>query len=226
MRDLNRLFRPRLRGESKRLPRLNLDNRYGKRILASTSGSRHIKMHDFNNNIRTISMESYTLWAENTPMPLQRIVDAALELVKNRHAIVYIEGTIIYFKFGEEHLERLQLVFTHLKKANLKISPGKCHLVKKLADFLGHTIDAKEIRPKEDNMKARYIPRPKNKKQLQSFRGLENYYRVFLPKISRITSPLFDLMKRNRRFILKDNQEEAFTIIKKTLGSWQVLKMP
>ena len=70
-------------------------------------------------------------------------------------------------------------------------------------------------------------PIPKNIHELRSFIGMCAYYRCFIAHFSSIAGPLYDLTKKNVRFIWFKKQEEAFKMLKEKLIFLQlVLVLP
>ena len=59
----------------------------------------------------------------------------------------YIDDIIIWSTTLEEHLRHLQVVFDRLRKAGLKVHPGKCVFGADSIDFLGHRISADKLEP-------------------------------------------------------------------------------
>lgn len=51
-------------------------------------------------------------------------------------------------------LERLEMVFTRLEALNLKLSPKKCHFLRKSVKFLGHVICEDGIKADPGKIKA------------------------------------------------------------------------
>ena len=60
--------------------------------------------------------------------------------------LVYLDDIIIFSQTVEEHLQRLAEVLRRLKDAGLKIKPGKCQLLSKSVQYLGHIVSEKAIR--------------------------------------------------------------------------------
>lgn len=48
----------------------------------------------------------------------------------------------------------------------------------------------------------------KNKKSLQKILGFINYFRAFIPNLARKTAELYDLLKKESKFILTDNHKQ------------------
>ena len=53
---------------------------------------------------------------------------------------IYFDDIIISGKTMDEHLERLKKVLLRLQKANLKLRPEKCHMLKNEVRFLGQIV--------------------------------------------------------------------------------------
>ncbi len=63
--------------------------------------------------------------------------------------------------------------------------------------YLGHKISEEGVQALADKIRAiEEMERPNNKKELQSYLGLINYYAKFLPNISTVLVPLYQLLKK------------------------------
>ena len=68
----------------------------------------------------------------------------------------------------EEHLERLEKVFSQLSEVGLKVNANKLHFAEFEIEYLGYWITQQGIQPLPKKVKAlQNIAPPKNKKQLQ-----------------------------------------------------------
>ena len=70
------------------------------------------------------------------------------------------------------------------------------------------------------------FPIPKNVRETQSFLGLANYYRRFIPKVSAIAEPLTKLTRKGTPFIFSDDCHHAFEQLKTSLIQPPILKYP
>ena len=59
----------------------------------------------------------------------------------------YIDDIVIWSRNLEEHLEHIKMVLERLRKAGLKVHPGKCVFGADNIDFLGHRISANKLEP-------------------------------------------------------------------------------
>ena len=67
---------------------------------------------------------------------------------------------------------------------------------------------------------------PANKRQLQSFLGAVDYYRMFIPKFSELAEPLYQLLRKNAKFVWSTEQTKAVEDLKNKLSSAPIVKFP
>jgi RNase H-like domain found in reverse transcriptase len=127
----------------------------------------------------------------------------------------------------EDHFRHLETVFQRLREAGLKLKLKKCSFVKDSVPYLGHIVSATGLAtdPTKVALMANF-PAPKNVKLLQTFLGLSNYYRRFVPNFAQLTHPLTELTKKDVEFIWGERQEKSFKSLKERLVSSPVLAFP
>ena len=109
--------------------------------------------------------------------------------------LFYLDDICIFSSSIDEMLDRIGLVFQHLKEFNLKIKPKKSYFFQTNVLFLGHILSKEGISPNPKKVsKVRDWPVPKMAKELHSFLGLASYYRRFIPQFAKWASPLHDLI--------------------------------
>ena len=80
-------------------------------------------------------------------------------------------------------------------------------------EVLGHLISAEGIQPLQSRVKAiRDFSMPLNLKQLQSFLGLINYSRKFIPNLSIIFKPLYDATRKELTSLEVKNLLKFFVV--------------
>ena len=76
--------------------------------------------------------------------------------------------------------------------------------------FLGYQVSNKGLGMNIDRVKAiREMPTPKNKRELQAFLGMVNYYRVFVKNFASLADPLYSLLRKNVHFVWTESQTQA-----------------
>lgn len=163
----------------------------------------------------------------NAPATFQRLMNRVLgDLVPNI-CLVYLDDIIVFSSSIEEHMSRLQLVFSRLRQAGLKIKPKKCSLLQPSVTYLGFTFSAHGVAP--DKSKFSVIEdwsTPSSLKEVRSFVGFASYYRRFVPHFSEIVEPLNRLSQKNAVFNWTDECEQAFIELKSRLTKSPVLAYP
>ena len=128
---------------------------------------------------------------------------------------IYIDDLLISGKTIQEHDRALQKVIEVALKNNVKFNPKKIQFRKESVLYLGYQLNFQGRAIKEDRAQAIIeIPTPKSKQALQSFLGLVNYVREFIPGMSNITSVFKDILKENVEFCWLPHHEQAFKRIK------------
>ncbi|CAF2846048.1 unnamed protein product, partial [Rotaria sp. Silwood2] len=164
---------------------------------------------------------------KNGPPTFQRIINKLLGRLQWYCALSYIDDIIIYSKSMEEHLHHLEQVLSLLHHANFHLNPTKCEFVQRQIKFLGHMVNEQGITPCPEKVSAiNDIPVPNNIKAATSFIKMAEYYRSHIPNFSTLAQPLFDLTKKNAKFVWGDQQQNSFNKIKQLLTSKPLLQFP
>lgn len=164
---------------------------------------------------------------KNAPSTFQRMMNLVLTGLQGLHCYIYLDDCIIYSHDLESHVKKLELVFSKLREANLKLQPDKCEFLRREVAYLGHVITDNGVSPNPEKVKAiSQFPTPKTAKDIKSFLGLTGYYRRFIENFSHITKPLTSLLKKDVIFNWSNEQEQAFNTLKQKLISAPLLQYP
>lgn len=91
---------------------------------------------------------------------------------------------------------------------------------------MGYVLENSTIRPSEEKTKAvEQFPIPKDRRAVQRFLVLTSYFRRFIPDYALIAKPLSDLLKKNAKFKMGDDQILAFQQLKVALVGASVLRL-
>lgn len=66
---------------------------------------------------------------QNAPSTFQRLMTCYFGDLNYINLLIYLDDIIVFSKTFEEHLERLQVVFSRLREHGLKLKRSKCHLM-------------------------------------------------------------------------------------------------
>ena len=164
---------------------------------------------------------------QGAPSSFQRLMNHIFREELNVFALVYLDDIIVFSRTLEEHFRNLETVFRRLREAGLKLKLKKCSFVKNSVPYLGHIVSADGLATDPKKISAmKNFPPPRNVKQLQTFLGLTNYYRRFVPNFAQVAHPLTELTKKDIEFVWSDRQQQAFQALKDRLVSSPVLAFP
>jgi len=164
---------------------------------------------------------------KNAPAVFQHFINDVLEDVLGKFAFSYIDDIIVFSPDMESHYIHLTEVLKRLRSAGLYAKLEKCEFCVPFLDFLGHRISSDGIfmDPKKVSSILEW-PIPTNTKEVQSFLGLANYYRRFIPNFAKVAQPLTSLLKKNTKFNWSSEVQIAFDNIKSMFSSAPILAYP
>ena len=123
----------------------------------------------------------------------------------------------------QEHDSYLQMVLT---RSGLTLNKAKCEFSKTTVKFLGHIIDETGVRPDPEKIIAiQKIKTPTSGSDVRRFLGLVNQMSKFIPNLAEITTPLRELLIKNRQWTWDEMQQRAFEQIKSLLTHSPVLAL-
>ena len=103
----------------------------------------------------------------------------------------YLDDIIVASPDLETHKQHVSELIKRLTSVNLTLNRKKCHFAQKCVYLLGHRISPLGIAL--DPRKVSNVldwPRPQTGRDVQSFLGLCNYFRTFLPRAAELMRPL------------------------------------
>ena len=108
----------------------------------------------------------------------------------------------------------------------MTLNEKKCINNSSKISFLGYTISKESISPDQALIgKILKITTPTNKKELETFWGLVNFYRQYVPKHMNLIDPFANLRKKNVVFIWSEKRRKAFDKLKVIMAKKPVVKI-
>ena len=147
------------------------------------------------------------------PAHFQLLMNKVLKGLK--FAMTYVDDIIIFSQNELQHLKHLEIVFSDLQEAGLKMKCSKCDFFKSEIHYLGHLISEEGISPlpkKLDSIK--HMPALNSVKEMKQFLGLTGYYTKFVPRFADISRPLTTLMKKDAKFKWTPACQKSFKLLK------------
>jgi hypothetical protein len=149
-------------------------------------------------------------------------MDQVLQGISGVHC--YLDDILITGKTAEEHLKTLEEVLCRLEKYGLRANKEKCKWFQSSVSYLGHVVTKDGLQKSPDKVEAVVkAPRPQDVSSLRSFLGLVNYYNKFLPNLSSVLHPLYQLLEKGKKWSWSSSCENAFQRCKTLLTSDLVL---
>ena len=103
-----------------------------------------------------------------------------------------------------------------LEENDLYVKLEKYKWKVKEVEFLGVVIEPEGIKMEKEKVKeVLEWPMPKCIKDVQKFLGLANYYHWFIEGFATGARPLYDLVKKDKKWDWMERQEKAFKELKK-----------
>ena len=175
----------------------------------------------------------------NAPATFQRLMERCMGEINLRDCLIYLDDIFIFSSTVEEHLERLEAVFSRLAQHNLKLKASKCEFLRSRVTYLGHVVSEDGIETDPEKTEAiKTWSVPTTVKEVRAFLGFTGYYRKFLKDYAKIARPLNDLLighctnnkgkkpkskLKKSSFIWTEKQQQAFDTLKEKLISPPIL---
>ena len=109
----------------------------------------------------------------NAPATFQHLMECCMREMNLKECLIFLDDIFVFSQNFEEHLERLEAVFSKLKQHGLKLKPSKCEFFKTKVNYLGHVGQGQSS---------------------EIVFGLYRYYRHFIKDYAKIVKPLNDLL--------------------------------
>ena len=188
-------------------------------------GYYHIELSSESKELCTITTQWGKYEYQRLPMGLCNSPDIfqekMSELLTGLDTVRFYIDDILHITKGsfEDHLEKLDEIFHRLDAVGLKINFGKSSFATHSLDYLGYHISREGITPIPKKVEAiRAIRTPKTRKQLRSFLGMINFYRDMWSQRASLLAPLSALTSNKVPFIWKEEHQQAFDSVKRTLA--------
>jgi hypothetical protein len=158
----------------------------------------------------------------SAPAKFQKIMESLLADLEG--VVCFLDDVLICGKDKQESVQRIEAVLSRLRENGLKVSPSKCTFFQDEVSYLGYRINKVGLHPSRDKVVAiNQASIPANITQLKSVLGMINYYGKFVPNLSTILAPLYELLKKGTTWKWTKECDIAFKKIKEILTSAQVL---
>jgi hypothetical protein len=159
----------------------------------------------------------------NSPAAFMRLMNSTFG---NLDFLIYsVDDVLIFSKTMEEHVKHLDIVFSRLREAKLRVKLDKCDLAVQELSFCGITVSIHGIALNTTQVAAMCeYPQPKSAKDVQKFMGSVRFFAEFIPDLAETASILFDLTKKDTPFVWTVAHQTAMRVIQHHLSTTSVLR--
>jgi hypothetical protein len=136
----------------------------------------------------------------NAPTYIMYLMNKVFMECLDKFVVVFIDDILVYSRSEEEHEEHLHLALQKLRENRLYAKFSKCEFWMKQVAFLGHVISKGGI--SVDPIKVQDVLSsnvPTSVGDIQSFLGLAGYYRRFIEGFLKISEPMTEFLKKDKK---------------------------
>ena len=135
----------------------------------------------------------------------------------------YLDDIITYGDSEEQFMSNLEQVFQRLQERKVTLNPAKCRFGMEEIEYVGHVINSKGLTFTRDKLDSVVnFPKPNTHKEMLSFLGLANYFRMHIKNHSDLVQHLSASCrpyKRNQKIEWTPVMEQEFSHIKEMIDA-------
>lgn len=178
-----------------------------------------------------VTQEGHYQWTclpfglKTSPAIFQRILSSIIRKYNlSGFAVNYIDDILIFSDSFEKHISHIKQLLDAISKEGFRLKLSKCSFAQDSVKYLGHIIKHDSVTPLKDNLIAiQNFPTPTTQKQVRQFIGKINFYNKYIPNFSIKLDPLYNLLRKNQKFIWDEKCQNTFEKMKSLLCSKPVL---
>ena len=158
-----------------------------------------------------------------SPAVFQREMESLVG--EHPNIIVFQDDILIGAEQQQELMKLRDEILSRLKKADVVFNESKSIMEAREVSFLGHVLNEHGIKPDDALIdKIKGIKIPSNRKELERFLGLTQFYGRLIPNFASMCKPLSDLRSLDTKFEISETAARAFEQIKTALASKPCVK--
>ena len=197
------------------------------------SGFYHLKLEDESKKLTAFTVpQGFYEWNvlpfgyKNAPGRFQHFMDTYFSKLHN--CIVYIDDMLLYSKTYDEHIHLLEIFIDIVENSGISLSQKKAEIMQNQIEFLGIQIDKNGIKMQQ-HIVQKIINTDEildTKKKLQSFLGLVNQVREYIPKLAEYLRPLQKKLKKDVEYNYDKKDQKQVQKIKENCRNLPKLCFP
>ena len=154
------------------------------------------------------------------------------ELIEGLHGVEVVADDFVVVGFGDteddaviDHDRNLEEFLQRCAARGIKLNADKVSLRKREVPFIGHIATDKGLCVDPSKVWAiMEMPPPPDVAAVQRLLGMTQYLAKFLPHLSDITKPLWDLTQKSMAWVWDQPQQKALETLKEAVASTPILR--
>ncbi|CAN6704240.1 unnamed protein product [Malus baccata var. baccata] len=163
----------------------------------------------------------------NAPATFQRCMMSIFSDYVEKIIEVFMDDFNIFGDSFDGCLHNLSLILKRFVETNLVLNWEKYHFMVKQGIFLGHIISEKGMEVDKSKIDiVRHLPSPTSVREVRSFLGHAGFYRRFIKDFSKVSQPLYCLLKKDATFDFNKECTASFKQLKELLTTALIIVPP
>lgn len=149
-------------------------------------------------------------------------------LIARGHIALFVDDIFVFSNNSlDDHLAKVAEVLELLRSRDMSLNFRKLAVCPQKLKVLGHVLEEDTCAPCPSKVESvKNLKPPRTVREVRKLLGLVNFYRAYIPNVSLLLAPLYDLLKANVKFHWDERHSEAFETVKNILCSSPILALP
>lgn len=196
------------------------------RLLANKDGPKRQGKNCLYHNTWSLPLRSHAIWIGQCSVRIPKAHGSCSIGIEVVNMSLYLNDNVVFSQTFDQHIKRLEMVFSNLQAANIKCRPNRCEFAKSSIKYLGFIVSRERVKPSKSKILAiEKCAKAKTVKQGRRFLGICGYYGKFVEDFADIARPLINLTMNNTPFKFDENCQKAFIQLKTNLTKALILTL-
>lgn len=143
------------------------------------------------------------------------------------YVVSYVDDIVCVSETFDEHMNHLKTVLKRIADAGLKLNGEKTVFLATTLKLLGHIVSNGEIRMDPAKVEALVNRKPpRSLKDTHTWICSLNFYRKHIEAFARIARPIYNLFKKEQKFVWSNECQLSYDQLIKILSSYPILRTP
>lgn len=160
----------------------------------------------------------------NARATFQHVTNIVVIREKEKFIVIYLDDMTMYSTYDMDHMKHIRMTFVKCHKYGLSLNPNKSYFSMEEGKLLGHIVSKHDVKIDPERVLAiQKIALPRNKKEVQSFIGKNNFLQNFIYNFADTMKQITNRLCKNHKIQWGLEAHFYFKQIKKAIGEYQEL---